>query len=744
MSFNVGLNVLEVDGKAAPSIQAAPTSVAGFVIKSRRGIPGRVYRVTNWSQFVEHFGGYMSSVYGAYAVRGFFDNGGTTALVTRVVNTAQGKASAASAISQEGPWTLVSEATNTLKITIDTSDERLVEFRGLSAATLEGTDGPTIDLSFDPSVGEEPKVIEISVNGADPESCTFVDDDGFPEGLENATLAQVAAVMNRELDGIQAWVDADDGKLKVRTDREGSDASLLATGTAREPLGFLEDKAVGGNVSNFPELAPSEAVQAIKAVLPENFLVSQQGGRVRIQHPNPGAGYSITIDESGIGDAFNFAVTEGSDGDTAVAAVAASRELLDSQNNLALTVTAAYRGDEDVGAWGNGIWIAIVHNPSEIPEQQPRTYNLLVWYDGAVVETWENLRNADDRETGEFAPEDVINNEFAGSKFIKVTATTSMPVQTVDERDEPVFAPDHQLCDGEDGSFGDEDAELNALAGAVDLFELEEIQLLCCPETDDAKVVGAALTHCRNMGDRMFVGHVPLEYDVVSTKTYVREGGFRGDKVYGALYFPWIRVRDPIGDQKWIPPTGHILGLYARTERERGIWKAPAGDAARLNGALDVEQHITDVDHTDLVKNGNVNAVRFIPGKGIIIDSSRTLSTNPLWLYVNVRLLFNFVKSSLKSGLRWAVQEPNDETLWNKINFNTVRPFLMGLWRRGAFGSGAPDDVFTIKVDAENNPPDQVKLGRLTVEVYFYPSRPAETIVIIIGQQEAGGTASEG
>jgi phage tail sheath protein FI len=94
-------------------------------------------------------------------------------------------------------------------------------------------------------------------------------------------------------------------------------------------------------------------------------------------------------------------------------------------------------------------------------------------------------------------------------------------------------------------------------------------------------------------------------------------------------------------------------------------------------------------------------------------------------------------------GLRWVVQEPNDETLWNKVKFGSVTPFLMGLWRRGAFGSGAPDEVFTVKIDAENNPPASVQQGILNIEVYFYPVRPAETIIITVGQQESGATASE-
>jgi phage tail sheath protein FI len=240
----------------------------------------------------------------------------------------------------------------------------------------------------------------------------------------------------------------------------------------------------------------------------------------------------------------------------------------------------------------------------------------------------------------------------------------------------------------------------------------------------------------------MLVGHTPFGYDAGAARTYGQT--FQGTKVYGALYFPWVRVADPIGDTpKWIPPTGHIMGVYARTERKRGIWKAPAGNAAKLNNVLDIQHHITDAVHTNLVKSGSVNAVRFLPGLGHVIDSSRTLSTNPIWFYVNIRLLFNFVKSSLTGGLRWVVQEPNDETLWNKAKFNSITPFLMGLWRRGAFGAGSPEEVFTIKIDAENNPPDQIQQGYLNIEVYFYPVRPAETIIITIGQQESGATSSE-
>lgn len=504
MGFNLGINVLEVDGRVAPSIQAAATSVAALIVRAERGVPGAVHRVTNWSQFTEHFGRYTTDGFGAYAMRGFFDNGGAVAYVTRVVGTATA----------------------------------------------------------------------VSATGA------------FSDGVATA-----------------------------------------------------------------------------------------------------------------------------------------------------LSVTAASRNAEDPGVWGNDLHLRIVPNP-ELTD----TYDLFVRFDGRDVETWEQLNHSDTAGAPGRHPEAVINDEVTGSKYIKVVEdTTSNPITTdgAVEADAEGFVP---LA----GGLGDDltgAALHNALAAALPLFDVHDVQLVCCPESDDSSVVNAALTYCSGRGDCMFVGHTPSGFDAAAAKAYGK--GFQGEKAYGALYFPWIQVADPIGTRKWIPPTGQVMGVFARTERERGIWKAPAGNAARVNGALDVQQHITDTDHTDLVKNGSVNAVRSISGLGIVVDSSRSLSTSPLWLYVNVRLLFNFVKSSLKTGLRWVVQEPNDDTLWNKVKYNSVAPFLMGLWRRGAFGPGSPDEVFTIKVDAENNPPENIQQGIFTVEVYFYPSRPAEAICITIGQQDGGASAGE-
>jgi phage tail sheath protein FI len=409
-------------------------------------------------------------------------------------------------------------------------------------------------------------------------------------------------------------------------------------------------------------------------------------------------------------------------------AVAASKAFGD------VTVTAAYRDTADPGAWGNRVSIRIADNPSVAD-----TFDLFVRFDGKDVEAWERLTNVAAPATPARNAVATVNDGLTGSKYIRL-ATTSATNPDSTDTGTPVVATFVALEDGEDDGLDAAGLEA-AITDEWSRFDAYDVQLLACPEVNTRTVVDDALTYCAIRGDCVYLGFTSQDDDLEAAITYGQQ--FRANKVYGAIYFPWIQVAKETGGQIWVPPVGHVMGVYARTESERGIWKAPAGVQALVRGALDARQRIGDLDHTDLVKNGSVNAIRFVPGAGFIVDSSRTPSVNPLWYYVNVRLLFNYVKSSLRRSLRWVVQEPNNEELWQKVAINSVRPFLMGLWRKGAFGPGKADDVFTIKCDAENNPPENIQQGIFTLEVYFYPSRPAETVVIIVGQQEGKSSASE-
>jgi hypothetical protein len=361
-----------------------------------------------------------------------------------------------------------------------------------------------------------------------------------------------------------------------------------------------------------------------------------------------------------------------------------------------------------------------------------------------------------------------VNQPFTGSQFIML-ADLSGNAGPGDQN--PAVVSNQSLSGAVENAPTSADFIGDAAAKTgLHALDTTQVQLIAIPDVHilsaqaRAATVHGVLDYCAGRGDCMYVGSAPdrgtaggvqattlsdytqLESDYVTT-TEAYSGQFQAAKVFGALYVPWIQVSDPIGSGaapvRFVPPDGALMGVYARTDLERGIFKAPAGNGALVEGALAVSANFTDAQHTDLVRNGTVNGIRATSGLGIIVAASRTLSTDTRWLFVNVRLLFNFVKSTLRDGLRFVRQEPNTEALRRSVRLNVVTPFLLGLWRQGAFGSDPPGQVFSVKCDAQNNPPNEVDLGNFRLEVYFYPARPAETILIIVGQQPSGATAAE-
>ncbi len=211
---------------------------------------------------------------------------------------------------------------------------------------------------------------------------------------------------------------------------------------------------------------------------------------------------------------------------------------------------------------------------------------------------------------------------------------------------------------------------------------------------------------------------------------------------YAALYYPWIEVNDPVGDgsstTKLVPPSGHVAGVWARTDSARGVWKAPANEAVR--GALNLERKIAPKEQAPINLEG-VNVIRPFGTRGILVWGARTLTDDTNWQYVNVQRLFNYIEKSIELGTQWVVFEPNDADLWARVT-RTVTTFLKGLWRQGALVGATPEQAFYVKCDEQNNPTDQVKLGYLTVEVGIAPVRPAEFVIFRIRQFDGG--ADEG
>jgi hypothetical protein len=182
-----------------------------------------------------------------------------------------------------------------------------------------------------------------------------------------------------------------------------------------------------------------------------------------------------------------------------------------------------------------------------------------------------------------------------------------------------------------------------------------------------------------------------------------------------------------------------MAGIWARNDSQRGVHKAPANEV--VAGAIGLQYQTTHNEQAILNPAG-INVIRSFPGRGIRVWGARTISSDPSWRYLNVRRLFNYIEESLLLGTQWAVFEPNDMDLWERIK-RDISAFLIRTWRDGALFGNTAAEAFYVKCDAENNPPETRDVGQLIVEVGIAPVKPAEFVIIRLSQWQSGGSASE-
>ncbi|WP_431046327.1 phage tail sheath family protein [Streptomyces sp. P1-3] len=245
------------------------------------------------------------------------------------------------------------------------------------------------------------------------------------------------------------------------------------------------------------------------------------------------------------------------------------------------------------------------------------------------------------------------------------------------------------------------------------------------------------ITHCETMGNRIAILDAPPGLSPQQVREWRQDRtGF--DSKYATMYYPWIKVFDPgAGRNAFVPPSGHIAGVWARTDDARGVHKAPANEVVR--GAVALQTQLTKGEH-DLLNPIGLNCIRAFPGRGIRIWGARTLSSDPAWRYLNVRRLFNYLEESILAGTQWVVFEPNDDALWARVR-RVVGAFLVNEWRKGALFGLTPDEAFYVKCDRETNPPESIDAGQVICEIGVAPVKPAEFVVFRLAQLSAGSGA---
>jgi hypothetical protein len=417
--------------------------------------------------------------------------------------------------------------------------------------------------------------------------------------------------------------------------------------------------------------------------------------------------------ENGGSDAF---VVRIADLATAVAAVAAIGDI---------TITASSRG-----AWANDYRVRLTQRTDDATR-----FKIEVLHHpsaDAVVESFENLSMAS---TDARFVETAINGR---SSFITVDATTAnTPANNTVNLNATTAGADGTVLGPTDGAFRTALIACFGTGSVTDRIDL--FNIVCVPGLTHAATISTLQGHCRTRRAFMVVDAADTETVATVVASLANKTG--ADALNAAFYFPSVMSPDPLQDGalRAFPPCGFVAGVYARTDSTRGVWKAPAGSDAGINGASGLAITMSNAEN-GLLNPHAVNCLRTLPVFGTVVWGARTLHGDndraSEWKYVPVRRMALFLEESLYRGTQWVVFEPNDEPLWAQIRLN-IGAFMQNLFRQGAFQGTSPREAYFVKCDKETTTQTDINLGIVNIIVGFAPLKPAEFVVIKV-QQMAG------
>lgn len=265
--------------------------------------------------------------------------------------------------------------------------------------------------------------------------------------------------------------------------------------------------------------------------------------------------------------------------------------------------------------------------------------------------------------------------------------------------------------------------------GIQSFVDNDVVSIIAVPGVTEPNVQLTLVAHCENLASRFAVLDIPKDAKKVQDVLAHRD---IFDSQYAAMYHPWLEVFDPLDKKNIaIPPSGAMMGIYARSDNTRGVHKAPANEVVRSCVGLDCQ---FNKGEQDILNPKGVNLIRSFPGQGIRVWGARTVSSDPSWKYINVRRLFIFIEESIKANTSWAVFEPNDTALWVRVQ-RTISVFLTNLWRNGSLMGSSPEEAFFVNIGRDTMSQDDIDNGRLICVIGVAPVKPAEFVIFRITQK---------
>ena len=343
---------------------------------------------------------------------------------------------------------------------------------------------------------------------------------------------------------------------------------------------------------------------------------------------------------------------------------------------------------------------------------------------------------------------DVLERLFQGDALPLLAPSDAEAARNVRVEDKISMgvSTDFLLDGGHDGARpgagdyeGESDPAESYALGLRQFEAIEDISIIAAPGStwdyrnydEDADAIHRLLiAHAERMRYRIAV----LDSAKTQTISEVRNMRARVDSKYAALYYPWVRVLDPVTRNEIdLPPSGFVAGIYARNDVDRGVHKAPANEVVRL--ALGFEM-LLNKGQQEVLNPEGINCFRFFEGRGMRLWGARTISSDPEWKYVNVRRYFAYLERSIDKGTQWAVFEPNGEQLWANVR-RTIEDFLLSEFQNGALLGDKPEKAFFVRCDRSTMTQNDLDNGRLVCLIGVAPLKPAEFVIFRIGQWTA-------
>jgi len=380
---------------------------------------------------------------------------------------------------------------------------------------------------------------------------------------------------------------------------------------------------------------------------------------------------------------------------------------------LKATVKVPVSTGADINAIDEGVWANALLEVTVAANTTPaNTFNVTVEFDGIEVEYFEIVSNT------------TTDDYYFGNVITGVSKWIEIPVGEVLAAGTGVMAA---------GASDETSLTDVSFVDALAFFDVvDDINLIAIPGKTSDTIVTGLFAYTDGRKDCFAIIDAQLAQTAANMVT--NRADYSG--TYGAIYYPWIKVDDPLslqGRMRLCPPCGHIMGIYARTDEARGVHKAPAGLEAVIRGARELELALSNGD-VELLNPLGVNCLISKRNVGIVVWGARTLSVLAEKRYVtDVRLDANIAASCYR-GTQWAVFEPNDETMWLKLA-NQIKAFLYTKWREGAFFGTTPEEAYYVKCDAELNPEEIRNAGRVIAEIGYAKKKPAEFVILVFSQK---------